>query len=143
MHSSNVICPIATMTRIDSFSACHRLHSKFLSDEENRAIFGKCNNPNGHGHNYKFEITLKGPVDPKTGMVFDLAQLKRVIEEKVMKVMDHKNIDKDIPYFQDVVSTTENVTVFIWQQVHPELSGLLFEVKVYETEKNVFTYRGE
>lgn len=135
--------PIATMTRIESLSACHRLHNESLSEEENRAIFGKCNNPNGHGHNYKVEISLKGPVDPVTGMVFDLAKLKKIIEEKVSKVIDHKNIDKDIPYFHNVVSTTENVTIFIWQQVYPELSDILFEVKVHETDKNVFSYRGE
>jgi len=136
--------PIVYISRTDCFSACHRLHSPFLSDEENKNTFGKCNNPNGHGHNYKVEVILRGPVDPVNGMVFNLTDLKQYINEAIMDVLDHKNIDKDVPYFKDVVSTTENVAVFIWDSLAKRLpTGMLYEIKVHETDKNVIFYRGE
>nr|CAG4649809.1 EOG090X0HIM [Scapholeberis mucronata] len=137
--------PIAYLTRRETFSACHRLHSHLLTDEENRNIFSKCNNPNGHGHNYTVEVTVKGPIDEKTGMVMNLADLKEAMEQCIMKVMDHKNLDKDVPHFANVVSTTENVAVFIWDSLSVQLSNpnLLHEVKVFETEKNIMVYRGE
>ncbi|XP_065200937.1 6-pyruvoyl tetrahydrobiopterin synthase [Planococcus citri] len=137
--------PIAYLSRIESFSACHRLHSPFLNEKDNLEEYGKCNNLNGHGHNYSLEVTLKGPVNPKTGMVENLNELKRAINSAVMDVLDHKNIDKDVPYFQNVVSTTENVAVFIWKnlKLHLQKPSLLYEVKVYETNKNVIIYRGE
>jgi 6-pyruvoyltetrahydropterin/6-carboxytetrahydropterin synthase len=130
---------------VQSFSSCHRLHSKLLSDEENKKVFGKCNNPNGHGHNYKMEITVRGPIGEKDGMVMNLTDLKYIIEE-LMVVVDHKNLDKDVPYFEDVVSTTENVAVFIWDFVQERMKDYtaeLFEVKVHETDKNIIVYRGE
>ncbi|XP_066560809.1 6-pyruvoyl tetrahydrobiopterin synthase [Amia ocellicauda] len=134
----------AYITRVQSFSACHRLHSKALSNEENKIIFGKCNNPNGHGHNYKAEITVRGKIDPVTGMVMNLCDLKQHIEDAIMKPLDHKNLDKDVPYFADVVSTTENVAVFIWDSLVKLLPpDMLFEVKIHETEKNIVVYRGE
>ncbi|XP_043570359.1 6-pyruvoyl tetrahydrobiopterin synthase isoform X2 [Chiloscyllium plagiosum] len=115
----------ALVTRVESFNAAHRLHSNYLSDEENKRIFGKCNNPNGHGHNYKVEVTVRG-------------------EEAIMKPLDHKNLDKDVPYFANVVSTTENVAIFIWDNLQKYLpANLLYEVKVYETDKNIVVYRGE
>ncbi|KAK2721227.1 6-pyruvoyl tetrahydrobiopterin synthase-like [Artemia franciscana] len=136
--------PVLTMTRRETFSASHRLHNPTLSDEENARIFGKCNSPNGHGHNYVVEVTVKGPVDEKTGMVMDLVELKKAVEEAIMKPLDHKNIDKDVEYFRNgVVSTTENVTVFIWNQLKNYTKELLHEVKVFETEKNIFSYRGD
>ncbi|NP_001092237.1 6-pyruvoyl tetrahydrobiopterin synthase [Danio rerio] len=135
---------VAFITRVCSFSACHRLHSKCLSDEENKRTFGKCNNPNGHGHNYTVEVTVRGKIDKNTGMVMNLTDLKEFIEEAVMKPLDHKNLDLDVPYFADVVSTTENLSVFIWdglQKLLPHDS--LYEIKVYETAKNIVIYRGE
>ncbi|XP_021368616.1 6-pyruvoyl tetrahydrobiopterin synthase-like [Mizuhopecten yessoensis] len=136
--------PIVYISRTESFSACHRLHSTQLSDEENRKIFGKCNNPYGHGHNYSVEVILRGPVDPVTGMVMNLTDLKKFMNMAIMDVMDHKNVDKDVPYFKDVVSTAENIAVFIWKSLSQHLeSGLLYEVKVHETGKNVAFYRGE
>ncbi|KAI1896612.1 hypothetical protein AGOR_G00096560 [Albula goreensis] len=132
------------ITRVQSFSACHRLHSKSLSDEENRKIFGKCNNPNGHGHNYKVEVTVRGKIDRVTGMVMNLTDLKKHIEEAIMIPLDHKNLDEDVPYFADVVSTTENLAVYIWDSLVKLLPpGLLYEIKIYETEKNIVVYRGE
>ncbi|XP_064608752.1 6-pyruvoyl tetrahydrobiopterin synthase-like [Liolophura sinensis] len=136
--------PVVFVSRTESFSACHRLHSQKLSEKDNVDIFGKCNNPNGHGHNYKVEVIVRGPVDPITGMVINLVDLKAYIEKAIMSVLDHKNLDKDVPYFKDVVSTTENLAVFIWHQLTMLLpTGLLYEVKIHETDKNVVFYRGD
>ncbi|XP_076856220.1 6-pyruvoyl tetrahydrobiopterin synthase-like [Brachyhypopomus gauderio] len=135
---------IAYITRVQSFSACHRLHSKSLNDEENRRIFGKCNNPNGHGHNYKVEVTVRGKIDHNTGMVMNLTDLKQHIEEAIMKPLDHKNLDLDVPFFADIVSTTENLAVYIWESMSRLLPAhTLYEVKLYETDKNMVVYRGE
>ncbi|XP_070129714.1 6-pyruvoyl tetrahydrobiopterin synthase isoform X2 [Equus przewalskii] len=130
----------ARVSRLVSFSATHRLHSKSLSNEENLKLFGKCNNPNGHGHNYKdlcldvnllkvmlvfwyfvlfpiVVVTVQGEIDPVTGMVMNLTDLKEYMEEAIMKPLDHKNLDLDVPYFADIVSTTENVAVYIWENL--------------------------
>eukprot|EP01114_Cavostelium_apophysatum_P021902 TRINITY_DN7768_c0_g1_i3.p1 TRINITY_DN7768_c0_g1~~TRINITY_DN7768_c0_g1_i3.p1 ORF type:complete len:141 (-),score=9.13 TRINITY_DN7768_c0_g1_i3:15-437(-) len=137
---------IVCLTRRETFSAAHRLHSSALTPEENKRIFGKCNNPNGHGHNYTVEVTVKGEVDSKTGMVMNLAELKEQMKE-VIENLDHKHLDEDVPYFKlgPVVSTTENLAVYIWiSLLKTNLpSQLLYEVKIWETENNIITYRGE
>merc|ERR1712106_1116628 len=116
----------------ETFSCAHRLHSPSLSQEQNQDIFGKCNNKHGHGHNYVIEVTVVGQPDKTTGMVVNIADLKIWIKEKVMDVLDHRNIDKEVEYFKNgVVSTTENVAVFCWEQL---------VVKIWETEKNIVTY---
>ncbi|NXG43163.1 PTPS synthase, partial [Psilopogon haemacephalus] len=145
---------LARLSRTVTFSACHRLHSKSLSDEENLKLFGKCNNPNGHGHNYKepcrciwllicpFFLTLQ--IDPVSGMVINLTDLKEYMQEAIMEPLDHKNLDKDVPYFAEVVSTTENVAVFIWESLQKLLPvGILYKVTVHETEQNIVVYKGE
>ncbi|XP_071974159.1 6-pyruvoyl tetrahydrobiopterin synthase [Engystomops pustulosus] len=135
---------VIEIARSVSFSACHRLHCNSLSDEENKKIFGKCNNPNGHGHNYRVIVTVRGEIDPVTGMVMNLTDLKKYMEEAIMIPLDHKNLDRDVPYFKTVVSSVENLTVFIWDSLKEKLPpGLLYEVCVYETECNTATYRGE
>uniref|UniRef100_A0A6I8NDW5 6-pyruvoyl tetrahydrobiopterin synthase n=1 Tax=Ornithorhynchus anatinus TaxID=9258 RepID=A0A6I8NDW5_ORNAN len=117
---------------------------KSLSDEENLKLFGKCNNPNGHGHNYKVVVTVQGEIDPVSGMVMNLTDLNRDIEEAIMKPLDHKNLDRDVPYFANVVSTTENVAVYIWESLQRFLpEGALYKVKVYETDKNTVVYKGQ
>ena len=139
------MAPLVYLTRRETLSACHRLHSIYLSDEENKEIFDKCNNPNGHGHNYVIEVTVKGEVDGKTGMVINITDLKKIMDQAIMKPLDHKNIDKDVPYFSNVVSTTENVAVFVWKGVKnllPE-NVTLDQVKIWETEKNIVLYKGE
>ncbi|KAK0070074.1 6-pyruvoyl tetrahydrobiopterin synthase [Biomphalaria pfeifferi] len=141
MSGGNV--PVVYMQRTETFSASHRLHSPLLSDEENLLTYGKCYHKYGHGHNYKVKVTLKGPVDPKTGMVMNLIDLKKFIEEAIMSVFDHKNIDIDVPYFKHNISTTENVAVYIWNSMKEKVGNLLYEIKVNETDKNVFIYRGE
>jgi len=133
------------LTRRETLSACHRLHSNQLSDEENRKIFDKCNNPNGHGHNYVIEVTVKGRVDEKTGMVMNITDLKKAMNIAIMDTLDHKHIDLDVEYFKNVVSTTENVAIYVWKQILPLLPGhvTLDQVKIWETEKNIVVYRGE
>lgn len=137
--------PIAYLTRRETFSACHRLHSNLLSLEENQSVYGKCNNFHGHGHNYVVEVTVRGPVSPDTGMVMNITDLKEFMNQAIMDTMDHKNLDKDVPYFKEVVSTTENVAIFIWKNLTQLLPNpsLLYEIKIHETEKNIVVYRGE
>uniref|UniRef100_A0A7N5KA65 6-pyruvoyl tetrahydrobiopterin synthase n=1 Tax=Ailuropoda melanoleuca TaxID=9646 RepID=A0A7N5KA65_AILME len=115
--------PQAQVSHLVSFSTTHQLHNKSLSNEENLKLFGKYNNPNGHGHNYKVADTVHGEIDPVTGMVMNLTDLKEYMQEATVKALDHKNLDLDVPYFADVVSMTENVAVYIWenlQKVLPE-----------------------
>ncbi|NXI21085.1 PTPS synthase, partial [Sterrhoptilus dennistouni] len=144
---------------LEQILTCHSClsHSKSLSDEENLKLFGKCNNPNGHGHNYKAQILLSDfccqvtnlrvlplQIDPVSGMVMNLTDLKEYMQEAIMEPLDHKNLDKDVPYFSDVVSTTENVAVFIWDNLQRLLpQGILYKVEVHETEQNVVVYKGE
>ncbi|CAH1099542.1 unnamed protein product [Psylliodes chrysocephalus] len=139
------MAPKGYMTRRIQFSACHRLHSIHLSDVENKQIFGKCNNLNGHGHNYIVKVTLFGEIDPTTGMIINMTDLKKYMQEAIMNPMDHKNLDLDVLYFSDKPSTTENLTVFIWNQMKKVMdkSELLYEVEVHETENNIVKYRGE
>ncbi|XP_054147403.1 6-pyruvoyl tetrahydrobiopterin synthase [Melozone crissalis] len=135
---------LARLSRSVTFSASHRLHSKSLSDEENLKLFGKCNNPNGHGHNYKVVVTVRGEIDPVSGMVMNLTDLKEYMQAAIMEPLDHKNLDKDVPYFSEVVSTTENVAVFIWDSLQKLLpQGVLYKVEVHETGQNVVVYKGE
>ncbi|XP_030757377.1 6-pyruvoyl tetrahydrobiopterin synthase isoform X2 [Sitophilus oryzae] len=123
----------------------HYRYIPHLSIEDNKRIYGKCNHINGHGHNYIVKVTLYGEIDPKTGMLMNLADLKEYMEEAIMEKMDHKNLDQDIEYFKNVPSTTENVAVFVWNQMkdvmdHPEW---LYEVEIHETENNIVKYRGD
>ncbi|XP_033219232.1 6-pyruvoyl tetrahydrobiopterin synthase isoform X2 [Belonocnema kinseyi] len=136
---------IAYLTRKEHISSAHRLHSPQLSDEENKQIYGKCNSFHGHGHNYIVEVTLRGPVDPVTGMVMNITDLSRYMKDVIMDRLDHKNLDKDVPYFKDVVSTSENVAIYIFDEIKKLLPTpeLMFEVKLYETDKNIVIYRGE
>ncbi|KAI4492506.1 PREDICTED: 6-pyruvoyl tetrahydrobiopterin synthase [Polistes canadensis] len=137
--------PIAYLTRKESISSCHRLHSHQLSEEENKEIYGKCNNFWGHGHNYTVEVTVRGPLDPKTGMVMNISDLKVYMKNVLMDRLDHKNLDKDVPYFKYVVSTTENLAIYIYNELKKELPNpdLLYEVKIHETDNNIVYYRGE
>jgi 6-pyruvoyltetrahydropterin/6-carboxytetrahydropterin synthase len=136
--------PVVYLTRKASFAASHRMHNPEMSDQENREIYGKCNNPNGHGHNYALEVTVKGEVDPRTGMVMSLTDLKKVIEEAVTHSMDHKNLNLDVPVLQGVNPTAENLVVVFWKLLEQRLpAGSLAEIKLHETENNLVLYRGE
>jgi len=124
-------------------SASHRLHTDALTAEENRAAYGKCNNPHGHGHNYVVEVLTGGPVDPETGMVVNMATLDAAVRERVIERFDHANLNLD-SIFQDRVPTTENLCKAVFGLLKDELpAGLLESVRVEETENNFFEYRGE
>jgi 6-pyruvoyltetrahydropterin/6-carboxytetrahydropterin synthase len=126
------------------FSAAHRLHSDELSAEQNSSLYGKCDNPYGHGHNYTLEVTVRGKIDPTTGMVMNLTDLKAVIEEQLLQYMDHRNLNLEVPFLQGIVPTAENLAVACWQQLQAAMpEGTLYEVKIHETENNSAVYRGE
>jgi 6-pyruvoyltetrahydropterin/6-carboxytetrahydropterin synthase len=133
---------VAILTRRETFSSAHRLHSPHLSDEENRALFGKCNSANGHGHNYVLEVSVRGAID-QNGLVMNLTKLKEIIHERVIAKVDHKHLDLDVPEFKNNCSTAENIAVVIWGWLKPVLGDLLYEVKLHETENNVAVYRGD
>ena len=122
------------LTRKCEFSAAHYYHNPEFSPEENQRIFGKCNNPHGHGHNYTLEVTVAGEVDPTTGMVLDLKDLKKILEQEVLQVMDHRFLNKEVPEFRDRIPTTENLAIVIWERLQPKMKvAQLHRVRVYET----------
>ncbi len=130
-----------TLWRRFRFSASHRLHAEGVSAERNREIFGKCNNPFGHGHNYVVEVGVTGPVDPKLGTLCPLAPLDRIIRETVVDPFDHRNLNVDVPEFAKLVPTTENLAVVVEQRLRaawtadlPTLAG----VRIFETRNNIF-----
>ena len=136
--------PIVRVTRRLHFSAGHRLHNPELSEAENREIYGLCNNPAGHGHNYGLEVTVRGEVDPETGYVFDLKRLKQVVGEVVLTDVDHANLNVDVPWLAGVIPTAENIAVQIWRRLAEALpEGMLERVVVTESERNLVEYRGE
>ena len=107
--------PKVFLTRRYKFSAAHRLHSETLSEEENRRVYGKCNNPAGHGHNYCLEVTVTGPVDPETGMCSDVEELDRVVKESVIEKLDHKHLNFEVEEFDGRVPTGENIVQVVWE----------------------------
>ncbi len=124
-------------------SASHRLHSDALTAEENRAAYGKCNNPHGHGHNYVVEVLVGGEVDPETGMVLNLAALDGVVRERVVDRFDHTNLNLD-PYFKNRVPTTENLCRAVFELLEGKVGpARLVQMRVEETENNFFEYSGE
>ncbi len=132
------------LTRRTSFSASHRLWSEYLSDEENLALYEKCANPNGHGHNYVLEVTVRGTPHPQTGMVLNLTELKDVINKQVVDWVDHKHLNYDVPWLEGSIPTTEVLVVKFWERLERVFpKGLLYEVKLFETENNSASYRGE
>lgn len=131
------------ITRRAEFSASHYYHNPDLSPEENRRIFGKCNNPYGHGHNYVLEVTVAGPINPVTGMVADLKELKAVVDQEVVQLLDHKFLNKEIPCFAAQLPTTENIAVEIWKLLAPKLKfGTLHQIRLYETPDLYVDYFG-
>lgn len=132
------------ITRRETFSAAHRLFRPELSDEENLKIFGKCSNPNWHGHNYTLEVVIAGEINPETGFVLDAKELKKIIHQYVIDKVDHKNLNIDTDFMKGIIPTSENICVAIWNQLKDKIpSGKLYAVKLYETENNYFEYRGE
>ena len=131
------------LTRRVTFSAAHRLWSNYLSEEENFAIYDKCANRNGHGHNYTLEVTVRGKPDLQTGMVMNLTDMKQVINEQVVKWVDHKHLNHDVPWLEGIIPTAEVLAIKFWERLAPDFRGMLYEVTLHETENNTASYRGE
>jgi 6-pyruvoyltetrahydropterin/6-carboxytetrahydropterin synthase len=131
------------LTRRYSFAASHRLHSPLLSPAENQRIYGKCNNPYGHGHNYVAEVTLTGPLDPATGMIAHLGDLDRFVAREVLEPFDHRNLNEDLPVFRDRVPTTENLCIEIFERLRKFPGARLVRIRLEETGRNSFEYAGE
>ncbi|PWL27260.1 MAG: 6-pyruvoyl tetrahydrobiopterin synthase [Fluviicola sp. XM-24bin1] len=129
--------------RRETFNAAHRLYRKEWSDEKNYEVFGKCSHPNYHGHNYVIEVWLEGPIDPVTGYLMDLKELKTIIQREVCDRFDHRNFNLDCEEFKDRIPTAENIAVVCWQLIQPQLpDNLRLEVHIQETEKNKVSYSG-
>jgi 6-pyruvoyltetrahydropterin/6-carboxytetrahydropterin synthase len=132
------------VTRRAEFAASHFYHNPQFSAEENRRIFGKCNNPHGHGHNYVLEVTVGGEVDATTGMVMDLKELKKLLEKEVLDVMDHRFLNQEVAPFATTIPTTENIAIQVWKLIAPKLqAGQLHRVRLYETPDLFVDYYGE
>ena len=131
------------ITRRLEFCASHRLYNPNFSDKKNTETFGLCNNPNGHGHNYVLEVTVKGEVNPETGMVLDLKVLKKIINEGIINKVDHKNLNVDVEFLKGVIPTAENLAIHFWNIIEPKIeNGILHEVKLFESERNFVVYQG-
>src|ERR1051325_2738068 len=115
--------PIVTVTRRLHFNAAHRVHNPALSEAENHELFGKCNNPNWHGHNYILDVSVRGEVDKKTGYVIDLARLKRIVQQEVIDKVDHRNMNLEVDFMRGTIPTTENIVVAIWRVLAPAVGA--------------------
>lgn len=135
---------VVYITRRETFAAAHRLFKPELSDEENLKIFGKCSNPNWHGHNYTLEVIVAGEVDADTGFVMDLKDLKEIVRKNVISKVDHKNLNLDTDFMKGKITTSENIVIAIWNELEDKITkGKLVSVKLYETENNYFEFKGE
>ncbi|MCO6146851.1 6-carboxytetrahydropterin synthase [Flavobacterium sp. NRK1] len=132
-----------TVSRSAHFNAAHRLYRKDWTDEQNNTVFGKCNNPNFHGHNYELIVSVTGDIDPQTGYVIDIKILKDIIADEVEVPFDHKNLNLDVPEFADLNPTAENIVVVIWNRIRRRIESTMdIEVVLYETPRNFVTYKG-
>jgi 6-pyruvoyltetrahydropterin/6-carboxytetrahydropterin synthase len=136
--------PNVTVTRRLLFNAAHRVHNPALSDAENLRLFGKCNNPNWHGHNYTLDVSVRGPIDPRTGYVIDLGVLKQIVRERVVDRIDHKNLNLDVPFLTGIIPTSENIITAMWRELEPAVRpGRLVRLVLWETANNYVEYTGE
>lgn len=132
------------LTRKAEFSASHYYHNPQFTAEENRRVFGKCNNPHGHGHNYTLEVTVKGQIDKNSGFVVDLKELKDVMNREVIDAVDHRFLNEEVKEFRDRIPTTENLAVTIWKWLQPKLNvARLHRIRLYETPDLFVDYYGE
>lgn len=135
--------PVVTVTRRLKFNAAHRVHNPALSDEENRATFGKCNNPHGHGHNYTLDVSVTGEVNPATGYVMDLGKLNDLVEREVVDTVDHHHLNIDVPFMQGVIPTAENMIVTFWRLLEGTVApATLTRLVLWETDNNYVEYTG-
>ncbi|WP_425237924.1 6-pyruvoyl trahydropterin synthase family protein [Ulvibacterium sp.] len=131
------------VSRRAHFNAAHRLYRQDWTDEKNNMVFGKCNNPEYHGHNYELVVSVTGEIDPETGFVVDMKVLKELIRKKVEDALDHKNLNTQVPEFKDLNPTAENIAVVIWNKLRPHIDERkALEVVLYETPRNFVTYSG-
>ena len=129
--------------RCEHFNATHRLHNPAWDDDTNRAVFGLCNNPNYHGHNYELEVKVSGEIDPDTGYLIDLKLLSDLIKSEILLPFDHKNLNLDVPEFSQLNPTAENIAVVIWQKLRTQLPDHYdLSVRLYETPRNFVEYSG-
>jgi 6-pyruvoyltetrahydropterin/6-carboxytetrahydropterin synthase len=135
--------PIVTATRRLRFNAAHRIHNPALSDAENTRLFGKCNNPNWHGHNYTLEVSVRGEVDTVTGYVMDLGQLREIVEREVIERVDHRNLNLEVDMLRGINPTAENIVVACWNAIAPHIAPAeLCQLRLWETENNYVEYSG-
>ena len=133
-----------TVSRRAHFNAAHRLYNNEWSDARNAAVFGKCANPNFHGHNYELIVSVKGPIHPETGFVMDMKVLKDLIGIEIEEQFDHKNLNEEVEEFKTLNPTAENISVVIWKKLRPKIDEHLeLEVTLYETPRNFVSYKGE
>jgi 6-pyruvoyltetrahydropterin/6-carboxytetrahydropterin synthase len=132
------------LTKRVTFSASHVLRNPDFDDKTNQDIYGKCSWPHGHGHNYILEVTVQGHIPKETGMIIDLKKLKLIIHESIVDKLDHKFLNTDVPFLKGIIPTSENLIVLIWKELEKVLEpGMLYELKLWETENNWVVYRGE
>ncbi len=131
------------VSRKAHFNAAHRLFRPDWDDEKNRRVFGKCSNPNYHGHNYELYVSIYGEVDPQTGFVIDLKIVKNLIREHIEETMDHKNLNEEVSEFMDLNPTAENIAIVIWNRLRPHIpKDKELEIVLYETPRNFVSYNG-
>ena len=133
------------ITRRERFNAAHRLFRKDFTDEKNLEIFGKCSNPNWHGHNYELFVTVAGDINPETGFLINLKDLSRIVNEKIISKIDHKNINLEVDFMKDKLASTENLAKAIYEEIEDavrQLGANLYSIKLYETENNFVEYFG-
>jgi 6-pyruvoyltetrahydropterin/6-carboxytetrahydropterin synthase len=134
---------LVTVTRRVRFNAAHRLHNPDLSDEENRQLFGVCNSPNYHGHNYELEISVRGPTDDRSGYVIDLAHLQQIADDVIVSKLDHRNLNLDVDFLRGINPTVENLIVAIWWALAPNITqGALHRLRLWETDNNYAEFEG-
>lgn len=133
-----------TVTRRLHFNAAHRVHNPALSDVENSTLFGKCNNPNGHGHNYVLDVSVRGPIEARTGYVIDLSTLRDLVTREVLDKVDHRNLNLDVDFMRGLIPTTENLVVAMWRVLVPAVApATLARLVLWETPNNSAEYSGE
>ena len=132
-----------TVTRRLRFNAAHRVYNPSFTDAENESTFGKCNNPNWHGHNYILDVSVEGTIDEKTGYVIDLSKVKELVTRELLSKVDHKNLNLDVPFMEGRIPTSENIIVEFWKILEPALApAKLVRLVLWETENNYVEYTG-
>jgi len=134
---------VVFLTKEVEFSAAHRLANPAWSEERNREVFGPCSNPQGHGHNYRLQVTVRGRIDPETGMVLDLKRLKEIVNGEFREKCDHRDFNRDVEFMRGILPTAENIVIKAWELIEPHLEpGSLHHVRLYETDRNFVDYYG-